>query len=331
MTGVTADDAQREQDLRTALLARISEVEAPRRFLRTLGAHHHAAFAQGSETLVVTFEDSAAVAAEEDALPLAHTLREAFGWSALSLLADRRDWFRAQAVYDFFDEMTEKGLFDAFDRVLFYGAGTSGHAACAYSVSAPGATVIAIAPQATLSAQRAAFDSRFRTARRLDFTSRYGYAPDMLDAAEGAHIFFDPAIWTDAAHAAQFNRAHIRLHRLFHFGETPETILVEGGMLGAIFRLFEEDKLTPARISRALRARRQTRSYLLRLTQVLAARKHDYLNAVMCNNVAVRMNAPRFRKRADQIAAALNEKGISLPFQDDQVIPPPAASAAAKG
>jgi hypothetical protein len=42
------------------------------------------------------------------------------------------------------------GFFDDFDQVVFYGAGQCGYAAAAFSVATPGATVVAIQPQATL-------------------------------------------------------------------------------------------------------------------------------------------------------------------------------------
>ena len=38
-------------------------------------------------------------------------------------------------------------------------------------------------PQATLDPRVAEWDDRFLHMRRTDFTDRYGYAPDMLDAA----------------------------------------------------------------------------------------------------------------------------------------------------
>jgi hypothetical protein len=42
----------------------------------------------------------------------------------------------------------DDGFFDEFEQVIFYGSGSSGYAAAAFSVAAPGATVIAVQPQA---------------------------------------------------------------------------------------------------------------------------------------------------------------------------------------
>ena len=46
--------------------------------------------------------------------------------------------------------------------------------------------------------------------RRADFSSRYGYAPDMLDAAEQAYVIYDPCERLDAAHAAMFTRSNVK-------------------------------------------------------------------------------------------------------------------------
>ena len=78
------------------------------------------------------------------------------------------------------------GFFDDFDHVVFYGAGPCKYAAAAFSVAAPAATVDAIQPQTTLDPRITDWDDRYMKMRRTDFTSRYGYAPDMLDAAEQA-------------------------------------------------------------------------------------------------------------------------------------------------
>ncbi len=247
-------------------------------------------------------------------MPLGFRLGDEFGWSCLTLMALGPTWFRAEAVWDFFDELIDEEFFDAFDRVLFAGAGLAAHAACAYSVAAPGATVMAFAPQATLNPEFAAFDHRFEEWRRLDFTSRYGYAPDMLDAAAEAHIFFDPSIDEDAAHAAQFNRRHIRRHRLWHFGENPAQLLEAGDTLTRLFELYDRGRLTTGEIARILRERRQNRAYLVRLVERLVARDRKRLAAIVCHNAAERLDMPRFRARRDALAAELAAEGVSLPF-----------------
>lgn len=56
-----------------------------------------------------------------------------------------------------------------FDRVVFYGAGAAGYAAAAYSITAPQAELVLIAPRATLDPGLAGWDERHRIARRINF------------------------------------------------------------------------------------------------------------------------------------------------------------------
>ena len=59
-------------------------------------------------------------------------------------------WFRYPKVHAYFNRLVDDGFFDDLDKVVFYGAGPCGYAAATFSVAAPGATVVAIQPQATL-------------------------------------------------------------------------------------------------------------------------------------------------------------------------------------
>ena len=65
--------------------------------------------------------------------------------------------------------------------------------------------------------------------RRLDFTSRYGYAPDMLDAAGKAFVLYDPMDRLDAMHAALFARPNVTLLRLRHMGAALQGALLRMG------------------------------------------------------------------------------------------------------
>ena len=104
-------------------------------------------------------------------------------------------------------------FFDDFNQVVFYGAGPRGYAAAAFSVAAPGATIAAPQPQATLDPRVTEWDDRHLKIRRTHFTSLYGYAPDMLDAAKQAYVIYDPYERLDAAHAAMFTRSNVKTPR----------------------------------------------------------------------------------------------------------------------
>lgn len=179
-------------------------------YTELLGAHHAAIFIENKSTLLVTFETYAGITGlSPDAHPFGWQMAKALGWSHLCIAADSDTWFRDGRVYGCFDRLIDDGFFEDFDQVIFYGAGSCGYAAAAFSVAAPGATVIALKPQATLDPRVAEWDDRYIHMRRTSFTDRYGYAPDMLDAAKEAFVIYDPDNDLEAMHAALFTRPNV--------------------------------------------------------------------------------------------------------------------------
>ena len=182
-------------------------------YLERVGARHWAFFAEDRPNLLVTFERAETIRARDDQLPAAYAMAKARGWSLLTLMAEGETWWRDRAVWGYFDRLVDDAFFDDFDQVLFHGAGAAGYAACAYAVTAPGARVLAVAPRATLDPEVAGWDRRHMAARRFDFTSRYGYAPDMTEGAAHVWLVHDPLNPLDAMHAALFRNA---------LGDAPE-------------------------------------------------------------------------------------------------------------
>lgn len=236
--------------------------------LDPFGPDHAAFFSEGDDTLVVGFQHwSTAMQAAYPRPPQVLDCAQARGWSCLTLLARRADWFRAPIVADYFDAQTDSGFFDSFKRVFFVGSGMGGYAACAYSAAAPGARVMAIAPQATLDPAIAGWDTRYPSARRLDFSGRFGFAPAMLDAAEQAFILHDPRHKLDAMHAALFTRPNVTVLRLPDLGPQTAHALAGLGVLEGLVDLLSDGALTPATSAHLLRARRTDPDWLARLVQ----------------------------------------------------------------
>ena len=285
---------------------KIDEIGEELGYFEPLGRDHAAFFSDQGTTLLVTFETEEAIrAGSETQLPQGHHVASRHGWSNLCLIARGETWYRDPAVYRYFDRLVDDAFFEDFDRVVFYGAGMGGYAAAAYSVTAPGATVVAIRPHATLNPEQAGWDPRHRTRRRLDFTSRYGYAPDMTEGAGESFVIFDPAERLDAAHAALFRRPWTRLLRCLNLGDRPEEDLQRMGVLTPLLEQACEGTLTAASFARLYRARRNDRHYLRRLVLKLEAAQRIRLEAMLCGNVAARMNAPRFQKMYEHLATLL--------------------------
>jgi hypothetical protein len=224
-------------------------------------------------------------------------------WSHLCLASDGDTWFRAEEVYAYFDRLIDDGFFDEFDQVLFYGAGPCAYAAAAYSVASPGAAVVAIQPQATLNPRITDWDDRFTDMRILDFTSRYGYAPDMLDAAERVFVLYDPREKLDAMHAALFTRANVTKLRMPFMGDALQTDLLEIDQLDPLLQAAADGTLDASRFAALFRARRDYLPYLRNLSQAVNAQGRERLLEAVCANVSARMSAPRFARRLERIRA----------------------------
>lgn len=288
-------------------LAAVEELCDEDGYLERLGKRHYAAFVEKSATLLVSFETLQGIPALSSlAQPFGWEMLLDHGWSSLCIASDGDTWFRDPAVYGYFDRLIDDGFFDEFEEVIFYGAGPCGYAAAAYSVAAPEARVLAVQPQATLDPRVTEWDDRFLAMRRADFTSRYGYAPDMLDGATAAYVIYDPRQQLDAMHAALFTRPNTTKLRLRHMGDAIQTDLLEMEQLAPLLLAIAEDSLDDLGFARMMRARRTHPPYLRNLLAALDQDGRETLALALARNVTARMHAPRFARRlatADQAQA----------------------------
>jgi len=308
----------------TEWLCELEEIGRSRGYYSPLGDDHSVVYADGSaDTLFVGFETRASIRAfNGNGLPLGFGLPDDRGWSHLSIVANGDTWFRSRHVFGYFDRLVDDAFFEEFDRVIFYGAGMCGYAAAALSVTAPGATVIAVAPQATLERSMTEWDDRFVHMRRTDFTSRYGYAPEMLEAAERAFIVYDPGEELDAMHATLFRGANIERIRYRRGG--PGAIDADLRAMGVLDTLLDraaEGRLTALEFARALRARREHLPYLRALLARVHVEDRPWLTALLCRAVLKTHRTPRFRHFLEQAAHQLQQQGRPVPGGD--VIPGP--------
>ncbi|MFK7880496.1 phosphoadenosine phosphosulfate reductase [Roseobacter sp.] len=279
-------------------ISEVTDLVGDRGYVMPLGQRHTAAFVKNGPTLLISFETHHDIQTlSPDAHPLGWEMVKSQGWSHLAVISDGDTWFRDSAIYDYFDQLLDDGFFDAFDSVLFYGAGPSGYAACAYSVVAPGAYVLALQPQATLDPFITSWDKRFLQMRRTDFNSRFGYAPDMLEAAMRAYVLFDPVEAEDAMHAALFNCSAVTKYRMRHMGRALQEQLMKMDLLYPLIKAAADGSLTAERFGKLARARRNHLPYLRKLLNVLDSQDRTDLEIALCRNVVTRIGAPRFKKR----------------------------------
>lgn len=291
--------------------AALAEMTEEIGMFQPLGPRHCATFIDQSNTLLVSFESMAGMRTLSDkAQPLGFDMVKSEGWSHLCVMSDGDTWFRDEEVYGFFDQLIDDGFFDEFERVVFYGAGPCAYAASAFSVAAPGATVVATQPQATLDPAIAGWDERFTDLRRVSFSDRYGYAPDMLDAAERAFVIYDPMVRLDAMHAALFRADNTDLLALPYMGEGVQTRMMEMDILRHVLTQAAAGTLDRGSFFKLARARRDHRGYLRGLLNVLDRQNRPLLAYYLCRNAFERTRAPRFRSRLEKLEEQLSESKL---------------------
>ncbi|MBC7739966.1 MAG: hypothetical protein H7245_22760 [Candidatus Saccharibacteria bacterium] len=293
--------AATDRDSWLALIDLIGEEEG---HFHTVGTRHWAMYVEDSPTLIVSFETVEQARARAGQMPLAHHVAAAKGWSHLCLIADGQTWYRDPAVYAYFDRLVDDAFFEDFDNILFYGAGPSAYAACAYSVAAPGSRVLALNPLATLDPAVAGWDDRFAADRKMDFTSRYGYAPDMVEGCASLALIFDPRQKADAMHAALFRAPFATALRARYAGGNVESVLSRLGILTDVVILAAEGRLTAVTFANLWRKRRDDAAYLKYLLQDVEQDGHRARALALCTNVVNRLKIHRFRKRLAEMTEA---------------------------
>ncbi|EBA15287.1 hypothetical protein RSK20926_16562 [Roseobacter sp. SK209-2-6] len=293
---------------------RLAEISEELGLFQPLGPKHFATFIDQGNTLLVSFETIQGIRNLSDkAQPQGFEMVRTAGWSHLCLISNGDTWFREAHLYGFFDQLIDDGFFDEFDNVIFYGAGPCGYAAACFSVAAPGASVALIQPQATLDPRMTEWDDRFTELRRTSFTDRYGYAPDMLDAAKDAYVFYDPYEQLDAMHAALFQRENVDRIRVPNLGATVQTRFLEMDILQQILFAIEKGELSTLEFARLYRARRENSAYLRSVMNRLDLLERPFLQLLLCRNVTSRMRAPRFRRRLNNLQKRAADGEFELP------------------
>jgi hypothetical protein len=302
-------------ETRADRLARLAEMGDEAGYFEELGTRHWALFVDDGPNLLVSFVTLEQVLAQgADGMPPCHCVARAAGWSHLCVIADGDTWYRDRRVYGYFDRLIDEGFFEDFDRVAFTGAGMGGHAACAFSVAAPGAIVLAIAPVATLDPAQAGWDRRHLSARRLDFRSRFGYGPDMIEGASRVFVLCDPEVDEDAMHAALYRKPFVTRLDCRHLGPAPERALVEMDLLRPLIQAACDGTLTRAGWARMWRARHGHAGWLRNVVVKLIegqgrVREGIFLRAALKQVPGHR----RMRKRMEELDRILDRDGLRLP------------------
>ena len=312
MSKINLDAALNEED-RDAWSGELRTLGEKHGFFEELGAHHTALFVKSGKTLIVTFENLDHVFEHGERLPWGFEFVQKQGWSILGLMAHDWTWYRDADVHAFFDRLRDEGFFKQFDRVVFYGASMGAYAACAFSAACPGATVVAISPQATLDRDLCSWERRYQKAWRRDFSNAYGYAPTMVASAERVFLLYDPLEGPDAMHAALFQSDNITKLKCRFQGHRIASGLINMGILKPVVSGCVDGSLTAQGFYKMLRARRGFRRYLRELLFKIDMNRHPLMVAYLAEHVLAQGNGPVFRRHLNEANAKLKKRGITPP------------------
>ena len=267
-------------------------------FFRPLGKEHTAIYVEAGKTLIVTFENlDHVMERNEDRRPWGFDFINSQGWSILGMMAHGWTWYRDADVIAFFDELARDRFFEQFDQVVFYGASMGAYAAAAFSAACPGATVIAISPQATLERDIASWETRYHKAWIRDFSGHYGYAPASVTKARKMYLMFDPREPLDAMHAALFQGDNITKLKCRFQGHRIASGLIQMKLLKPIITSCVDGTLTPTEFYRMIRARHELRRYQRDLLSKIDEKRHPGLVVILAEYVLARGNGPMFRRK----------------------------------
>lgn len=282
--------------------ARIEEIAEEHGNFTPLGDNHFASFLDAGTKLLVTFENAEDIRkSSKGAEPRGFAYTRTEGWSHLAIISQTESWYRDPAIYRYFDRLIDDGFFEDFDKVLFHGTGGGGYAAAAYCVASPGCNVLALRPQATLDPRIAGWDTRYVKQRKHDFNDRYGFAPDMIDAANHAYIGFDPMQRFDATHAAIFTKRNVTSLRMNGLGGKLDLALDSIGVLSDLMVATMDNTLTDQMFNSAMRERRTNDAYIRTLYSRMMATDHPILAANVCAYVLRTRENEFFAKKLDEL------------------------------
>ena len=238
-------------------------------------------FEPRGRTLLVAFDNLATVDEPMPRPPWLARHAEALGWSVLGVQTHAKDWYRQARPGELIDGLRAADFFAGFDKILCVGASMGGFAALNLAPRIPGARVLALSPQSSMSKAVAPFEDRFRWAvRNSDWTTPEGLdAAEALPAIPAVTIVHDPFIAEDRAHAARLAAPHVQQVKLRHATHEAVRVVLKAGAMQVMLRQMAEEGRLGLPFFEAMRGRRVVRKWARSFMDAVAAR-HDKLALV---------------------------------------------------
>lgn len=267
--------------------------------------HHVLCHRPGRGRLVVSFDNLSSDRETSFRKPFGHDLIIAQGWGNLGVIVKRKDWFQCPQLKAAMVAVAEAGLFARYPAVSLYGSSMGAFGAALFAGLAPGAVVLAFAPQSTLRPKLVPFETRYRYGRGLgDWTGDFTDATRSIRTASRAYVLYDPCLTPDRLHAARLTGPNVLHIPLRHFDHKLPPMLLRMGILKELTLLALRGDLDLPTARRMLRKRRDTIPYVLQVLTAAQARGHGRLALRAAESVARRVDNHRLKALRKTLAEA---------------------------
>lgn len=246
-------------------------------FIRNL-PRHHVVYLPRNDKLLVTFDHFGSIHSAPPRLPWGYALAEEMGWSHLGNMTKQNDWFRHKDMFMVYRGLRDRGFFQDFTDVVFYGASMGGYAACAFSVVHPGARVVAISPQTTLRRSLAPFEMRFDEGRKLgQWSGPWVDGARTIEQASSVKLIYDPWWGADASHAARMRGPQVERYWTPFMRHRVPQHLKDMGIMSTVASRAIKGGMNPQKFRHLLRARHKNPGFVKSLLQQAVAHGHSRL------------------------------------------------------
>lgn len=280
-----------------------AEAPATGGFCLTLPSHEVALLSQGSDRLVVSFDNLAQSREEEDRLPWGHAFLWPQGYDVLGILSKQLDWFRHESLIDALETLARDGLFRRYRQVSFYGASMGGFGALTFSRLSPGAHVMVFAPQTSLSTDVTPFENRYRVGSKVGRweDSRYRDAAEATGLAASVTLAYDPEEAIDRQHADRVTGPHVTKLRMPGTGHKIPPTLLKMKILKPVADAGLNGQLTPAKFAALYRARHQSVPWILALLDKAVSRGHAKMALFVAERQLEQNNSWKLRQKVREL------------------------------
>ncbi len=205
------------------------------------------------------------------------------GWSHMGVMAFEKNWYRDDALFDLMEAQND--LFAQFDTVVMTGTSMGAYAATAFADLAPGCTVLAYSPQATLDQKRVPWEKRFGGGRRQDWSGRYANGPDYCGQACNVFIVYDPYFEPDRRHAELYTGGNVGHLKIWYASHKSAQFMRRADILKPVMQEAVAGTLTAARYYALLRSRRELVWYHEGLADHVLAGDHPRLADLLADHL----------------------------------------------